>query len=229
AGLLRDPVPARSARRRAARDAARVRRPASVPEPPQEPRRRRPVDRLDGARRGHDDIRRPRDALPRRSRRGPCARALRGHGGRRRARRGQRVGGARRGGAHAARRRRPLDRRRESPEPRPRRARDAHASARRSLSRPRMARPRAPVGPHPPPDPRNPPMARGPRQIAELREAFGVAPGEEWAGFDPASAEAAYVRGLPPLWTAPRRAAAPSVPTNLDETYEGAMSTQEAF
>src|SRR5439155_311336 len=28
---------------------------------------------------------------------------------------------------------------------------------------------------------------------------------------------------------APRRAAAPSVPPNLDETYEGAMSTQEAF
>ena len=78
-------------------------------------------------------------------------------------------------------------------------------------------------------DPLNHTMVTSPAQIAELRDAFGVAPGEEWAGFDPASAEAAYVRGLPPLWTAPRRAAAPSVPTNLDETYEGAMSTQEAF
>ena len=78
-------------------------------------------------------------------------------------------------------------------------------------------------------DPLNHTMVTSPAQIAELRDAFGVAPGEEWAGFDPASEEAAYVRGLPPLWTAPRRAAAPSVPTNLDETYEGAMSTQEAF
>ena len=78
-------------------------------------------------------------------------------------------------------------------------------------------------------DPLNHTMVTSPAQIAELRDAFGVAPGEEWAGFDPASAEAAYVRGLPPLWTAPRCAAAPSVPTNLDETYEGAMSTQEAF
>src|SRR5437899_5932497 len=78
-------------------------------------------------------------------------------------------------------------------------------------------------------DPLNHTMVTSPAQIAELRDAFGVAPGEDWAGFDPASEEAAYVRGLPPLWTAPRRAAAPSVPTNLDATYEGAMSTQEAF
>jgi len=39
----------------------------------------------------------------------------------------------------------------------------------------------------------------------------------------------AYVRGLPPLWTAPPRAAVPGVPATLDETYEGAMSSQEAF
>src|SRR5262249_22399000 len=56
-----------------------------------------------------------------------------------------------------------------------------------------------------------------------------VAPGQEWAGFDPASEEAAYIRGLPQLWTAPARAAAPAVPRALDEAYEGAMSTQEAF
>src|SRR5439155_1325694 len=55
-------------------------------------------------------------------------------------------------------------------------------------------------------DPLNHTMVTSPAQIAELRDAFGVAPGEEWAGFDPARAEAAHVRGLPPLWTAPRRA-----------------------
>jgi len=78
-------------------------------------------------------------------------------------------------------------------------------------------------------DPLNHTMVTSPAQIAELREAFGIAPGEEWAGFDPAGAEAAYVRRLPPLWTPPPRAAAPAVPRALDETYTGAMSTQEAF
>jgi pyruvate dehydrogenase E1 component len=78
-------------------------------------------------------------------------------------------------------------------------------------------------------DPLNHTMVTSPAQIAELRDAFGVAPGEEWAGFDPASAEAAYTRGLPPLWTAPPPAPVPGVPASLDETYEGTMSTQEAF
>jgi len=78
-------------------------------------------------------------------------------------------------------------------------------------------------------DPLNHTMVTSPAQIAEVRDAFGIAPGEEWAGFDPASEEAAYVRGLPPLWTAPPRAAVPGVPATLDETYEGAMSSQEAF
>src|SRR5262245_35370041 len=35
-------------------------------------------------------------------------------------------------------------------------------------------------------------------QIGELRTAMGVAPGEEWAGFPDDSAEAAWIRGLPP-------------------------------
>src|SRR5207244_1529601 len=78
-------------------------------------------------------------------------------------------------------------------------------------------------------DPLNHTMVTSAAQIAGLREAFGIAPGEEWAGFDPAGDEAAYVRRLPPLWTPPPRAAAPAVPHALDETYEGAMSTQEAF
>jgi pyruvate dehydrogenase E1 component len=78
-------------------------------------------------------------------------------------------------------------------------------------------------------DPLNHTMVTSAAQIAELREAFGVAPGEEWAGFDPGSEEAAYIRRLPPLWTPPARAAAPAVPAALDETWDGAISTQEAF
>jgi pyruvate dehydrogenase E1 component len=78
-------------------------------------------------------------------------------------------------------------------------------------------------------DPLNHTMVTSAAQIAELRGAFGIAPGEEWRGFEPASDEAAYVRGLPPLWSAPPRAPAPTVPRTLDETYDGAMSTQEGF
>jgi pyruvate dehydrogenase E1 component len=78
-------------------------------------------------------------------------------------------------------------------------------------------------------DPLNHTMITSAAQMVELREAFGIAPGEEWAGFDPASEEAAYVRRLPPLWTPPPRMSAPVVPRALDETYEGAVSTQEAF
>jgi pyruvate dehydrogenase E1 component len=79
-------------------------------------------------------------------------------------------------------------------------------------------------------DPLNHTMVTSPAQIAELREAFGIAAGQEWAGFDAASDEAAYVRALPPLWTSPSRERRPPVvPDALDETYTGAMSTQEAF
>jgi pyruvate dehydrogenase E1 component len=78
-------------------------------------------------------------------------------------------------------------------------------------------------------DPLNHTMVTSAAQIAELRAALGVRPGEEWAGFDPASEEAAWVRRLPPLWAPPARGAAPDVPASLEETYEGAMSTQEAF
>ena len=78
-------------------------------------------------------------------------------------------------------------------------------------------------------DPLNHTMVTSPAQIAELRETLGIRPGHEWAGFDPESEEASYVRGLAPLWAAPARAPAPIVLTSLDETYAGAMSTQEAF
>jgi pyruvate dehydrogenase E1 component len=78
-------------------------------------------------------------------------------------------------------------------------------------------------------DPLNHTMVTSPAQIAALRESLGVAEGQEWAGFDPASEEAAYIRRLPPLWSASVRASAPHLPVRLDETYEGAMSTQEAF
>jgi len=78
-------------------------------------------------------------------------------------------------------------------------------------------------------DPLNHTMVTSAAQIAELREAFGIAPGEEWAGLPPTSEEATYVRRLPPLWSAPPRAPAPVIPRTLDETYDGGMSTQEAF
>ena len=78
-------------------------------------------------------------------------------------------------------------------------------------------------------DPLNHTMVTSAAQIAELREAFGIAPGGEWAGLPPTSEEAAYVRRLSPLWSAPARTPAPVVPRTLDETYEGSMSTQEAF
>ena len=78
-------------------------------------------------------------------------------------------------------------------------------------------------------DPLNHTMVTSPAQITALREEFGIAAGHEWDGFDPGSEEAAYVRRLPPLWTAPPRPPAPDVPRTLDETYAGAMSTQEAF
>ena len=37
----------------------------------------------------------------------------------------------------------------------------------------------------------------------ELRRVFGVTPGDEWAGFAPGTPEAAHIRTLPPLFSAP--------------------------
>ena len=67
-------------------------------------------------------------------------------------------------------------------------------------------------------------------QIDELRAALGIAEGHEWDGFAPDSDEAALVRRLPPLFTAPAPSAPRvEIPSELDETYPAEGSTQEAF
>jgi len=66
-------------------------------------------------------------------------------------------------------------------------------------------------------------------QMDELRTSLGVAAGAEWEGFAPDSAEAALVRGLPPLFTPPPATPAVAIPRQLDEEYPAETSTQEAF
>ena len=67
-------------------------------------------------------------------------------------------------------------------------------------------------------------------QIEELRAAFGISPGNEWAPFDEGSAEAELIRRLPPLFERPgSRAPIADIPAQLGEPYAGTMSTQEAF
>src|SRR5262249_14615838 len=66
-------------------------------------------------------------------------------------------------------------------------------------------------------------------QIEELRGTLGVQPGDEWAAFPADSAEAAWIRALPPLLSSPRTAAPPEIPEQLDEHYPDETSTQEAF
>jgi pyruvate dehydrogenase E1 component len=67
-------------------------------------------------------------------------------------------------------------------------------------------------------------------QLDELRASLGVAPGEEWAGFAPGSAEAELIRRAPaPYAPPPLRRDAPDVAASLDETYPAQSSTQEAF
>jgi len=78
-------------------------------------------------------------------------------------------------------------------------------------------------------DPLNHTMVTSSAQIEELRTAFGIAPGEEWAGFAPDSPEAAHIRALPPSFMPPPRRPAPIVPETLDEAYPEEASTQEAF
>ena len=78
-------------------------------------------------------------------------------------------------------------------------------------------------------DPLNHTAVTSAAQIAELRRAFGVAEGQEWAGFAPDSDEARFIRARPPLFTAPPRMSPPTVPSTLAETYAGEMSTQEAL
>jgi pyruvate dehydrogenase E1 component len=79
-------------------------------------------------------------------------------------------------------------------------------------------------------DPMNHGALLTPGQLDELRTALGIAPGQEWAGFPPDSAEAALIRGAPaPYAPPPAREAAPEVPETLEETYPSPTSTQEAF
>ena len=74
-------------------------------------------------------------------------------------------------------------------------------------------------------------------QIEELRSSLGIVPGDEWAGFTTGSPEATLIAGLPTLYERPTPAdpfglvpaALADIPEALDETYAGAMSTQEAF
>jgi pyruvate dehydrogenase E1 component len=70
-----------------------------------------------------------------------------------------------------------------------------------------------------------------PRQLEELRSALGVAPGDEWAGFAPDSAEAELIRRAPAPYAPPPRRDDPAltVPDSLDETYPAQSSTQEAL
>jgi pyruvate dehydrogenase E1 component len=66
-------------------------------------------------------------------------------------------------------------------------------------------------------------------QIEALRDSLGVAPGAEWAGFAPGSAEAELIAALPPQFTPPAAPPPVDVPERLDETYPADSSTQEAF
>ncbi|HEY7647458.1 MAG TPA: 1-deoxy-D-xylulose-5-phosphate synthase N-terminal domain-containing protein [Methylomirabilota bacterium] len=67
-------------------------------------------------------------------------------------------------------------------------------------------------------------------QIEELRAAMGVGPGAEWDAFPEGSPEAAWIKRLPPLFTPPApRPPAGAVPAELDETWSGSLSSQEAF
>jgi len=78
-------------------------------------------------------------------------------------------------------------------------------------------------------DPLNHTMVTSAAQIDALRDALGVQPGREWAGFSTDTVEGRYIAGLPPLFTPPSPAPAVSVPDTLDEPYPVQASTQEAF
>src|SRR5262245_1195385 len=78
-------------------------------------------------------------------------------------------------------------------------------------------------------DPLNHTMVTSAGQMDELRSAFGVAPGDEWASFAPGTPEAELIRTLPPLFSPPPMPAAPAIPETLDEMYPDESSTQEAF
>jgi len=79
-------------------------------------------------------------------------------------------------------------------------------------------------------DPLNHTMLLTQSQVEALRGVLGIGDGEEWDGFAPGSQEAELVRGLAPLFTPPAPSASRAeVPSQVDETYPAACSTQEAF
>jgi len=79
-------------------------------------------------------------------------------------------------------------------------------------------------------DPLNHTMLLTQGQIDELRATLGIDEGREWDGFAPDSEEAELVRRLPPLFTPPAPSARPvEIPAELDESYPGECSSQEAF
>jgi pyruvate dehydrogenase E1 component len=78
-------------------------------------------------------------------------------------------------------------------------------------------------------DPLNHTAVTSAAQIAELRRSLAIAEGEEWAGFEADSDEARFIHTRPPLYTAPPRTPPPVIPSTLEETYVGEMSTQEAL
>jgi pyruvate dehydrogenase E1 component len=78
-------------------------------------------------------------------------------------------------------------------------------------------------------DPLNHTAVATPAQMDELRRAFGVTPGDEWAGFAPGTPEAEHIRTQPPLFSAPPVPAPAAIPDAIDETYPDETSTQEAF
>ena len=145
AGVPRDPVPARRPRPVVPDDAARPRRPAVLPEPHQGPRPGRLLHRLGRARRGRAAVRArsPAATSTRTSARGTRSRFVALHR-RRRARRGQHLGGDRRPG-HPGPRQRHVGRRLQPPVAGPRRARHADRPVARPVRGGRLARRRGEV------------------------------------------------------------------------------------
>jgi pyruvate dehydrogenase E1 component len=66
-------------------------------------------------------------------------------------------------------------------------------------------------------------------QLEDLARSLGIAPGEEWAGFDPATPEAELIRRSPPPPATTSRETDLTVPDALGESYPSPSSTQEAF
>ncbi len=78
-------------------------------------------------------------------------------------------------------------------------------------------------------DPLNHGALLTPAQLDELRVTLGIAPGEEWGGFPPGSAEATLIARSPRPPEAVAVSGMPEIPDDLGESYPSPSSTQEAF